>query len=355
MPDLKEWFGTLDRVPAPDLWRKVERRRPAELSLDRSGRRVAVAILALAVAAAGVGAAVWAFVGREGGRPVATPLPIRPKANGAIAFVSRPSSPVPFVHVVRADGKGLVDLAPGGSPSWSPDGTRIAFVGRGGINVMNADGGGVTLLSHCGRPQCDDDQPTWSPDGKQIAFVRGGAVYSGDIYVMNADGSSVRRLTRARTKDGVWQPAWSPDGTRIAFTVVRAPPRDVSEIYVMNADGTEVRKLTDCGGQNCSDSAPSWSPDGRRIAFVRTYAIYEMDADGSAVRALVSCSGIPNCVLVRDPEWSPDGSEVVFTVEGQDSHRPRLFTIELATGKTRALLPPKVFACCPAWQPLPSG
>ena len=117
----------------------------------------------------------------------------------------------------------------------------------------------VTSLTYHSR---SDYSPAWSPDGQRIAFVsfRDGNY---EIYVMNADGSEITRLTdtsryAARVFDG--SPAWSPDGQRIAFQ----SDRDGNyEIYVMYADGSAPTRLTD-GSDNGN---PVWSPDGQRIAF----------------------------------------------------------------------------------------
>ena len=91
-----------------------------------------------------------------------------------------------------------------------------------------------------------DQTPVWSPDGERIAFVSGGNLNS-DIYVMNADGSGITRLTHNKADDlSDWSlsPAWSPDGERIAFYSGR-------DIYVMNADGSGITRLTHNG-----DSSP---------------------------------------------------------------------------------------------------
>ena len=142
------------------------------------------------------------------------------------------------------------------TPAWSPDGRKLAFVsrrdGNSEIYVINADGSGQeNLTQHPAR----DSHPSWSRDGRKLAFVsrRDG---NSEIYVMNADGSGLRNVTRAPSND--LDPAWSPDGRAIAFVKMIqkkcAEPtrqhsvqlRDVYEtnLYVVNGDGSGLRRLT---------------------------------------------------------------------------------------------------------------
>jgi TolB protein len=110
-----------------------------------------------------------------------------------------------------------------------------------------------------------DEFPSWAPDGRQIAFhsKRDGNF---DIYVMDSDGGNVRRLTLDKGFDGY--PAWSPDGKVIAFQSSRGTPGSDTplETYLMNADGTNVRKLVPrTSAVPPSARMASWSPDGSRV------------------------------------------------------------------------------------------
>jgi TolB protein len=191
-------------------------------------------------------------------------------------------------------------------PAWSPDGQKIAFVRFADRNfevyVVNADGSGLRNLT---RNAAWDSWPVWSPDGRRIAFLRGGSYRqpNSEIYVMNADGSGQRRLTRNPAlpppRDwpagpepwrarAVWHdgdPVWSPDAKKIAF--VSGRDGGIPEFYVMNADGSGQRNLT---RNPAEDFAPAWSPDGRKIAFVSDREgngeIYVMNANGTGQRNL---------------------------------------------------------------------
>ena len=196
------------------------------------------------------------------------------------------------------------------APAWSPDGRTIVFVswrdGNGEVYAMDANGSGPRNLTQ--NPAKKDVRPAWSPDGRRIAFVssrdRHQRMQPGlrtppeqsDIYVMNADGSRKRNLTRDRASDDY--PTWSPDGRRIAFLHGRGRGR--GQLYVVNADGSGLRNLGRIAGPALFASQLVWSPDGRTIYFGR----YLVSTDGSGARKL------PYIPLIA--VWSPDGRQIAF-------------------------------------------
>jgi TolB protein len=166
---------------------------------------------------------------------------------------------------------------PIGRFDWSPDGRSIAFEEADGphyprIYVMAADGSSRRLLAAGTRP-------LWSPRGGVIAYV---AYRTDELWRINADGSGRQKLTaEVSAVNGAQGYAWSPDGRKIVFTTSR--DNIDTEIYVMNADGSGQRNVTRHPGP---DDFAAWSPDGKKIAFVRGSEIYVMNTDGSGQRRL---------------------------------------------------------------------
>ena len=138
-------------------------------------------------------------------------------------------------------------------PTWSPDGSKIAFqssrTGDREIYVMNADGTDVRNVTN--RPGSEDDAPDWSPDGTKIIYWGGLTSVGFNVYTVGTDGSSIKQLTSGWLNA---YPRWSPDGKQIVFVSARDSSQ---EIYVMDADGSDPKRIT---RNDHDDLFPAWQP-----------------------------------------------------------------------------------------------
>ncbi|HEV7903267.1 MAG TPA: DUF4214 domain-containing protein [Pyrinomonadaceae bacterium] len=331
---------------------------------------------------------------------------------GREPFFNREDGVRYYLFVMNANGSGQARVAseplnfsslpypPDASgPSWSPDGTRLAFVsirdGNPEIYTVDATGGAVTRLTN--NPAADT-LPTWLGDGiaftstrdggrdvyvmypepplasveplifritggagnnfdadwrpitpaapssvsaSRIAFLRAHRFNNDDtdIYTSNPDGTNEVNVTNSPQRE--IYPAWSPDGTMIAY--IRHPER---ALFVINADGTHVRELTPV-----SDVAvkPSWSPDGRRIAFIGgsdpAYTLSVVNVDGTERRRLVPLDG-----NYSEVAWSPDGTRIAYVLDRVPGD-PTIHVVNLDGTGARKLTIGSNRDRHPAWSP----
>jgi dipeptidyl aminopeptidase/acylaminoacyl peptidase len=284
------------------------------------------------------------------------------------------------IWVMNADGSRQRSVVVGGSPRWSPDGSKLLYLATGQpsgtqlwVRFMDGDGGATQLSRLTEAPT----EPEWSPDGTMIAFrmnvptreswsiplptppkgakwteaprivqrlnYRSDRVGFTDdgyqhLFVMPGDGGQARQVT-----NGNWNHSaarWTPDSKALLFSSLRTPNSDgawrETEIYRVAVSTGVISALTSRKGP---DNNPLASPDGRLIAYTgydstdatwKDATIYLMSADGSNSRAL-------NAALDRSPAgmmWAPDGSGVYYNVENE-GYRNLMFTS--ITGQTRAI------------------
>ncbi len=223
----------------------------------------------------------------------------------------------------------------GGAPgplAWAPDSRRIAcwmYVdGLPRIHTMASDG---TDLRAIGDPRIPAIDPVWSPDGTRIAFAGmgdffadvGAAPDSTGLYVMNADGTDVRRIARvphALTERDFYafhESQWQPGGDLIAYQA--DPDGTEMHVFVVAADGSGTRDISlRVGGGATDDAWPTWSPDGTRLAFTRQrsdvvgYQVVIVEIEG-ADRFTPDHPDLRGAPLT----WSPDGTRVLgYTADG---------------------------------------
>lgn len=212
-----------------------------------------------------------------------------------------------------------------------------AFEIRSWLFTMDSDGGNVRNL------KLEGSSPSWSPDGEKIAFSSTRDEPLDEVYLCNADGSHVQRLTNQKGGTGADHPVWSPDGKRIAFfaTVGKVP-----EIFVVGIDGSAPKRVTSGGG-----IYPTWSPDGKKIAFASarggSIQLYWVDTEGTA-EAVPLTSVKPGA---SQPAWSPDGSKILFTLTGLQAES-EIGLLNIPSMKTtRFAFSDKFNFFSPAWSP----
>jgi Tol biopolymer transport system component len=222
--------------------------------------------------------------------------------------------------------------------------SQIVFVanasGPENIYIMNPDGSHVRKLQnwseHNGNPAC-------SPGGTRIAF---GSLYlfrgTTTIEIINADGSG-RQIVTAEDYSSNY-PSWSPDGNQIAYASNPSGEYGGQDIFIMEADGSNKALIIETDD---SEGYLAWSPDGQQLAFTVWWSdIYTIRPDGTDSVQLTSHPAID-----RDPAWSPDGTKIAFSSERDGD--TDIYVMDVARGRIVQLTRtgPDVHDSHPAWSP----
>lgn len=301
--------------------------------------------------------------------PASASVPAFPD-GGLIAFSAGGQ-----IYVMNPDGgvKLVNDETPGAHdsyPALSPDAKSVAFVRDEGLGlyrlcVVGVDGRGLQCLTASAAPL---GEPSWSPDGSRIAFIRGYDPTVNGYAAINACSPEICVIEIANGKEtnptqglGGTDPAWSPDGTRIAFSSLRDGNY---EIYTMDLKGDQLQRLTHTGW---AEAEPSWSPDGRRIAYVShlipysnlecgfmptgglgggdtveaTSSVYLMSVDGSNQTGLAGTTG------TTELSWSPSGAWLALALNFNRDQQ--IYVTDLRGGSPSKLTSDPMPKSSPSW------
>jgi Tol biopolymer transport system component len=276
-----------------------------------------------------------------------------PGTNGRISFAALPAGQI---STMNAAGSDVRPLTSGLISDWSPNGRKIAFDDGNNNHVdvftMNADGSDRQQVTHLRGISGD---PSWSPDGSLLVFDQFPANgCCGNIWTIHPDGTGLHQVTHFTSRNPSVGPEFSPDGRQIAF--FRVPPgrAKLVAIFVMRADGSHIRQVTPL---RMDAAHPEWSPDGSRIIFNNDFHpvhgrnigdIFTIRPNGTGLKRLTHV--IPLKEADYRPDYSPDGKMIVFNQLVPKGH-PAVLTMK-ANGASPKVIHANAFA--PDWGPRPS-
>lgn len=274
---------------------------------------------------------------------------------GSAAFVyTSQASGIADLWLKRGPGGEVTNLTNGPAQdhwaSWFPDGERIAFEslrdGNREIYVMSA--GGADLVNLTQNP-AQDLLPAVSPDGQRILFFsdrgieHGPSELPGNLWVMDADGGNVERLTD-QPLGSTFPGAWSPDG----YTVVLARDFDGDvDLVLLDVETHQEQRIL---GTDAAESSGQFSPDGRRIAF-------NAAGDGDESRIVVVDLGsgerseVTRGAQHYQPSWSPDGRWLMITGAPSGATQFDLLMVSVNGGRVLPLVATEADERSGSWRP----
>jgi Tol biopolymer transport system component len=258
------------------------------------------------------------------------------------------------IRLVRPDGRGdhaLDEVTTGAedNPDWSPDGSRLTFVGSGdrsdanaGLWVVGADGAGLAQLVECVAPCQYLDDPAWSPDGSQIMFSRmaPGPRTGGSLQSVDVATRKVRTVLRAKPGEFYSGVRYAPDGKAVVLERVSATKEDYEDVRAVRLTRIDLTRspprTTTLTDPTLFAQTPDWSPLGDRIVYAAQPEagdagddLFLSRPDGTGRRRLTFLLAAGGGAL--HPDFTNDGSGVVF-LGAEASGSTSFMRVDVASG-----------------------
>jgi hypothetical protein len=211
------------------------------------------------------------------------------------------------------------------SAAVSPNGEQIAWISAFGLDIINANGLGRRRLVESMAIATASGGPSWSPDGTQLAYIDNPDNTTPDLYVLRLDGGAPPQRI---TFDGAFDPAWSPTGSTIVFSR-RYGPEPTRELWLVDPTGANLRPV---GASGVVQLHPSWSPDGQSILYSSDFRMRMINADGTSDHAVGPDRGF-------HAAWSRDGQRIAFVAYDDTGCRTWLAAMSSAGGDVVPLGP----------------
>jgi Tol biopolymer transport system component len=248
------------------------------------------------------------------------------------------------IYVIRPDGTGerqitspSVGVSP---PRWSPDGRMLVYSREGRLRLISLDTTREGRLTRVEKPH-DEGSPSWAPDGRKVALV-----VDEDVYISDLHGQ-LRRVSNLKWRrvGPIRALVWSPDGEWIAFSAYEPYFKGLEQIFIVKPNGGDQRRLTRA---HPDPYGMSWSPDGTRIAYGASGAaeggLFTVSVPSGRIHRLRAGPGLVNW---SDPSWSRSGNQLVAT-RSTSGNPGGCWIINVSTGSARRIVT-EGHSC--TWQP----